>query len=166
MTRSKLLKTVLGLDARRIVMEACYRSNHWGRLFQQQGYQVELILPHQVKPLVVGNKNDHNGAVAITEAALRSTPPFILEDVENAPTTTAREFIHTLHEELISLDGRITANEVLSESLLTNNDDYTRLQTIPAIGPVIGRSIISAINDARQFKSGRQMDAWVGLTAK
>lgn len=221
-TRSKLLKEVLNLDATHIVMEACYSSNHWGRVFQQQGYQVDLIPPHQVKPFVVGNKNDHNDAIAIAEASqrpkatfvavktlaqqdiqslerirdrliktrtslvnqlrgllaeygvivekkvatLRLAIPFILEDTENALTTIAREFVHRLYEELLSMDKRITTNETLSESLLVNNDDYKRLQTIPGIGPVVGRGIICAINDARQFKNGRQMSAWIGLTPK
>lgn len=69
--RHKLLSTVLNLDAKVLVMEACYSSNHWGRLFQKHGYQVALIPPHQVKPFVTGNKNDYNDAIAIAEAAQR-----------------------------------------------------------------------------------------------
>ena len=221
-SRSKLLKTVLNLDAQRIVMEACYSSNHWGRVFQQHGYQVDLIPPHQVKPFVVGNKNDHNDAIAIAEAsmrpkativavktleqqdiqsldrirdrlikgrtalanqlrgllseygvivekkisALRKAIPFILEDAENHLTTTARQFISGLYEELRSLDERLLANETTSAALLVGNEDYQRLQTIPGVGPVVARGIICSINDARQFKNGRQMSAWIGLTPK
>lgn len=220
--RSKLLETVLNLDAKRIVMEACYSSNHWGRVFQQNGFKVDLIPPHQVKPFVVGNKNDNNDAIAIAEAsmrpkatvvavktlcqqdiqslerirerlvksrtalanqlrgllaeygvivdkkvtALRSNIPLILEDAENALTYMSREFISDLYKELIDLDERITSAEKLSESLLVNNDDYKRLQTIPGLGPVTSRGVICAINDAKQFKNGRQMAAWVGLTPK
>jgi transposase len=40
--RSRLLETVLNLDGKRIVMEACYSSNYWGRLFQQHGFHVDL----------------------------------------------------------------------------------------------------------------------------
>ncbi|MCP3999928.1 MAG: IS110 family transposase, partial [Gammaproteobacteria bacterium] len=68
---------VMQLDAKRIVMEACYSSNYWGRVFQQNGYEVNLIPPHQVKPFVVGNKNDSNDAVAIAEAALRPRASFV-----------------------------------------------------------------------------------------
>ena len=75
--RARVLDSVLKLDANRIVMEACYSSNHWGRVFQQQGYQVDLIPPHQVKPFVVGNKNDHNDAIAIAEASLRPKSSFV-----------------------------------------------------------------------------------------
>ena len=72
-TRPKLLDAVRKLDATTVVMEACYSSNHWGRMLQDNGFTVKLIPPHQVKPFVVGNKNDHNDAVAIA-IELRVTP--------------------------------------------------------------------------------------------
>ena len=75
--RSKLVETVLALDAQHVVMEACYSSNHWGRVFQQHDLNVNLIPPHQVKPFVVGNKNDHNDALAIAEAAMRPRATFV-----------------------------------------------------------------------------------------
>ena len=220
--RARVLDSVLKLDANRIVMEACYSSNHWGRVFQQQGYQVDLIPPHQVKPFVVGNKNDHNDAIAIAEASLRPKSsfvavksleqqdiqsldrirdrlvkgrtsvanqlrgfladygviiekkiaslrkevPFIVEDAENQLTVTAREFIYDLYEELLDIDERINKNETKSDALLADNDDYRRLQTIPGIGPIISRGIICAVSDSNQFKNGRQMASWIGLTPK
>jgi transposase len=68
---------VLNLDGKRIVMEACYSSNYWGRLFQQHGFHLDLIPPHQVKPFVVSNKNDHNHAIAIAEASMRPKATFV-----------------------------------------------------------------------------------------
>lgn len=203
-------------------MEACYSSNHWGRVFQEQGYSVDLIPPHQVKPFVVGNKNDHNDAIAIAEAsmrpkasfvrvkslaqqdiqsldrirdrlvrsrtalanqlrrllaeygiilekkiiALRREIPSILEDGENRLTAIAREFVYDLHQELLGFDKNIQRNEKKSESLLAQNDDYKRLQSIPGIGPIVSRSILCAVSDANQFKNGRQMAAWIGITPK
>jgi transposase len=35
-TRVKLLNEVLKLKPQQVVMEACYSSNYWGRLFQSQ----------------------------------------------------------------------------------------------------------------------------------
>ncbi len=45
-TRARLLETVLKLEPNRIVMEACYSSNYWGRVFQQLDRSVGLIPPH------------------------------------------------------------------------------------------------------------------------
>jgi transposase len=87
--RSKLLVTVLNLDGKRIVMEACYSSNYRGRLFKQHGFHVDLIPPHQVKPFVVGNKNDHNDAIAIAEASMRPKAIFV------AIKTLTQQDMHT-----------------------------------------------------------------------
>jgi transposase len=76
-SRKKLLDSISKLDAKRVVMEACYSSNYWGRILQGLGYTVDLIPPNQVKPFVVGNKNDHNDAIAIAEASLRPKARFV-----------------------------------------------------------------------------------------
>ena len=80
-TRSRLLETVMSLEPNRIVMEACYSSNYWGREFQKLDRSVGLIPPYQVKPFVVGNKNDANDAIAIGEASFR--PKIALRTREN-----------------------------------------------------------------------------------
>ena len=54
-----------------IAMEACYSSHYWARLFSGYGHQVKLLPAQHVKPFVRGNKNDHNDALAIAEAAQR-----------------------------------------------------------------------------------------------
>ena len=221
-TRQKLLDYVLKLDCKHIVMEACYSSNYWGRLFQKHGFKVDLIPPHQVKPFVVGNKNDHNDALAIAEASmrpkaifakvktlekqdiqsldrirdrliksrtalsnqirgllseygvsipltlshLRKSIPLALEDAENDLTTISREFIHDMYLELLSDDEKILVVEKKAEAILNIDKNYHRLQTIPGFGPAISRSLLCALNDPKQFKNGRQLAAWAGITPK
>jgi transposase len=55
----------------KVIMEACYTSHPWERAIQALEHTVKLIPPYQVKPFVVGNKNDHNNAIAIAEASNR-----------------------------------------------------------------------------------------------
>jgi transposase len=221
-TRPKLLDYVLTLDSKHIVMEACYSSNYWGRLFQKHGFKVGLIPPHQVKPFVVGNKNDHNDALAIAEASmrpkatfvevkslekqdiqsldrirdrliknrtalgnqirgllaeygialpvtliqLRKSIPSVLEDAENDLTTISREFISDMYLELLSVDEKILVIEKKAEAILNTDENYHRLQTIPGFGPTISRTLLCVLNDPKQFKNGRQLSAWAGITPK
>ena len=58
-------------------MEACYTAHPWGRAIEALGHKVKLIPPYQVKPFVVGNKNDHNDAIAIIEASQRPKASFV-----------------------------------------------------------------------------------------
>jgi len=74
-----------------VAMEACYSSHYWGRLFQSDGHQVNLLPAQHVKPFVRGNKNDHNDALAIAEAAKRP-------DIKSVPIkTVAQQDIQSLH---------------------------------------------------------------------
>jgi len=220
--RDKLFDTVRNMKPNRIVMEACYSSNFWGREFQKMGYSVGLVAPHQVKPFVVGNKNDHNDAIAIGEASFRCTTrfipikstdqqdiqslhrireryikvrtrlvnqmrgllseygvvinkqiasirrevPYILEDPDQPLTIIARDAIAELHEELRHYDKLISKKEHSLEALLESNLDYQRIRTIPGVGPIVGSAIISSMGNAKQFKNGRNLAAWIGLTPR
>ena len=54
-----------------IAMEACGSSNHWGRQFQEKGYEVKLLPPQYVKAYRTKQKNDYNDAQATCEASKR-----------------------------------------------------------------------------------------------
>jgi len=69
--RNQLITTMARRKPSRVVMESCYSSHHWGRVFQSMGHLVQLIPAQHVKPFVRGNKNDSNDALAIAEAAHR-----------------------------------------------------------------------------------------------
>jgi len=74
-----------------VAMEACYSSHYWGRLFESYGHQVKLLPAQHVKPFVRGNKNDHNDALAIAEAAKRP-------DIKTVPIKKiAQQDIQSLH---------------------------------------------------------------------
>jgi transposase len=40
------------------------------------------------------------------------------------------------------------------------------LQTIPGIGPITASVLVSALPDIADFRSGRDLSAWLGLTPK
>ena len=55
---------------------------------------------------------------------------------------------------------------VVEAQLMTwhrSNEVSRRLATIPGVGPITASAIVATIADARQFKSGRQFAAWLGL---
>ncbi len=46
------------------------------------------------------------------------------------------------------------------------NDAAQRLQTIPGIGPVTASAVVASLPDISDFKSGRDLSVWIGLTPK
>lgn len=76
-SRAKLIDDIRQYEPTTIAMEACYSSHYWARTFEDMGHTVRLIPAQHVKPFVRGNKNDHNDAIAIAEAASRPNMQFV-----------------------------------------------------------------------------------------
>lgn len=99
-SRAKLLDTLRQYEPTQVVMEACYSSHPWGRAIQSLGHHVDLIPPYQVKPFVVGNKNDHNDAIAIGEASRRPKASFVpvktleQQDIQSLQRVRERQVKH------------------------------------------------------------------------
>lgn len=99
-SRKKVLDTLRQQEPTLVVMEACYTANSWGRAIEALGHEVKLIPPYQVKPFVVGNKNDKNDVVAIIEASRRPKATFVpvktleQQDIQSLQRIRERQMKH------------------------------------------------------------------------
>lgn len=90
---------------------------------------------------------------------------FVEEECEQLPELARQALIHivveirNLQERTKALDAEITAWH-------RANTDSRRLETIPGIGPIIASALVASITDVKQFTSGRQLAAWIGLVPR
>jgi transposase len=94
---------------------------------------------------------------------LRRALPALLEDADNGLSGGMRRLLDGLRRDLVQLDERAAELEAVIVAEARTNEACVRLQTIPGIGPLTASALVSAVGDARQFKNGRQLAAWVGL---
>ena len=92
--------------------------------------------------------------------------PEIIEDAENELTMDSRHLFTDLYEELCQLDEKIKCYDKKLDIIFKNSDVCKRLSNIEGIGVIGSTALIAAIGDARVFKNGRQMSAWLGLTPR
>ena len=64
------------------------------------------------------------------------------------------------------LTARIEAIDTLIQTRATQSDACTRLMRINGLGPLTATALIAHVGDARQFKNGRQMAAFLGMTPR
>ena len=69
------------------------------------------------------------------------------------------DFLKTLDKQVDEMDGKILQLHRASET-------SRRLAEIPGIGPITATALIASIGDARNFKNGRQLAAWLGLVPR
>jgi transposase len=85
------------------------------------------------------------------------------EAVPDVPAA-AQDVLNLLCGQVLDTHARVQA---LDRSLLTlhrTNDVARRLASIPGIGPVGATALAASVADPRQFRSGREFAAWLGLT--
>ncbi|MDO9047284.1 MAG: IS110 family transposase [Methylobacter sp.] len=97
---------------------------------------------------------------------LRNALPLLLEDADNGLSIDFRVLLEGLQQDLNILNERVDDLDKKIKTLASSNTDAKRLQQIPGIGPITATALVCAIGDAKQFKRGRDMAAWLGLTPR
>jgi transposase len=81
-------------------------------------------------------------------------------------TADFRVLLEDLNPDWVRLDARVDGLDKQIKTLANSHPGAQRLQQIPGIGPMIATALVCAIGDGKQFKRGRDMAAWLGLTPR
>ena len=92
--------------------------------------------------------------------------PEILEEYENGLPGTFRQLLERLGEHLKALDRQVQELEVQLQSWHREHVASKKLAQIPGIGPITASALIASVGDAKNFKNGRQLAAWLGLVPR
>lgn len=98
--------------------------------------------------------------------ALRRRVPELVEEAGNGLPLSMRELLTREREELVRLDERVKEFDAQLDALAREDERCRRLQTIPGIGPKVASALVAAAGDGREFASGREFAAWLGLTPR
>jgi transposase len=77
-----------------------------------------------------------------------------------------QQVLFSLIEQIKNLKKEITGLDKQMIAWHRAHTDSQRLATIPGVGVVTASAIIAAIGDGRQFHSGREFAAWMGLVPR
>jgi transposase len=92
--------------------------------------------------------------------------PQILEDGQNGLLDMSRELFARLFSHLRELDRQVKELEHQIKVWHREDTASQRLQGIPGIGPLTASALVASIGDAKSFKNGRQLAAWLGLVPR
>jgi transposase len=65
-------------------------------------------------------------------------------------------------DELEGLEDRIGRLDKRLREICRDDETCRRLMTLPGVGPVVATALAASVGDARQFRSGRELAAWIG----
>src|SRR5271168_574834 len=99
-------------------------------------------------------------------AHLARLVPELIEDATNELTGSFRLLIQRLLDHLKDLDRQVRELEQQIQAWHRSDDTSCRLASVPGIGPLTASALVASIGDAKSFKNGRQLAAWLGLVPK
>ncbi|MBL4828574.1 MAG: IS110 family transposase [Aliivibrio sp.] len=141
------------------------------KTIEQQDIQSLQRIREQLIKQSTANVNQLRGLLAEygvitgkTKANLMAAIPCCLEEPDNELSSVARSFIHRLYERQKQLTEEVKAVTEQMVSCASQHSDYQLLSGIPGVGPIIASNILGSINSINEFKNGRQLSAWLGLT--
>ena len=104
--------------------------------------------------------------IAKSPATLRKAIPELLEDADNGLSFDFRQLLSELYDDLVAIDKRVAELTQRIERTVRTSEEGKRLLEIPGIGPLTASALVATVGDARQFRNGRQMAAFLGLVPR
>lgn len=122
--------------------------------------KARTALANEVRGLLAeyGIVISHTGVPATRRGLLDA-----IEDADNGLTTKMRDILFNLNEEINEIENRIQHYLRQINLHCTQDDRVKRIIEIEGLGPISASAIVTAVGDAKQFKNGRDMAAWIGL---
>ncbi len=97
------------------------------------------------------------------DATLKFAGEFLDGDRRDLPAVT-QGTVGSLCDHLLALNQRVEVYTALIEQHALTDDRCRRLTKIPGVGPITASAIVTTIGDAKRFRTGRDLAAWLGLT--
>lgn len=92
--------------------------------------------------------------------------PELIEDASNELPGSFRLLIDRLMDHLKELDRQVDEMQAQVVAWHRANAVSVKLQKIPGIGPITASALVASLGDAKNFDSGRQVAAWLGLVPR
>lgn len=105
-------------------------------------------------------------AIPAGTRALKAQLDDVLEDATNEMNGLARMALRRAQMQWQQLDEHLAWCDERVADHGRNNADVKRAGELMGIGPVGASAAIATVGDFKQFKSGSQFGAWIGLTPK
>jgi transposase len=103
---------------------------------------------------------------AQSPAALQAVLGDVLEDASNEMNTLARLVVQRLQAQWREIDTHIAWCDERIAAHARDNDSVKKAATLLGIGPVGASAAVATVGEFKQFRSGAQFSAWMGIVPR
>jgi len=139
--------------------------------------QQDMMALHRVRSLLIRERtalmNEMRGLLAecgviaaLGASALRRLIATILAEPDDRVSSLLREILSEMNERLRLFEERLKHYDLQIAEFARTDERAGRLMAVQGVGPLTATALIAAVGDARQFRSGRELSAWLGLVPR
>ncbi len=132
-------------------------------------HRVRELLVHQRTALinqVRGLLGERGVIIAQTPAAFKRALPEILAKCEGEMTRTCQAILTELLEQMRVLEEQIARTNKLIAAFMKSSALCQKIAAIDGVGPITATAMVAAVGEAKEFKNGRHLSAWLGLVPR
>lgn len=138
--------------------------------------QQDTLLLHRTRGLLIKNRTAHAnqirgllgeyGIVIPKGLSQLKKLPGILELNQKKLTPQSEVIFNRQYEYLKSIEKEIAYYDKAIEKSAEENAQCREIMKIEGIGPVTASAVVATVGDAKVFKNGREMSAWLGVVPR
>lgn len=138
--------------------------------------QQDILLSHRARELAIKQRtalaNQIRGMLAEYGIVIAQginhirQLPIVLESNKEKLTVQSNTIFMRLYEKFKTDDAEITVYDKEIKQQADSDPMCQEIQKIEGIGPITASAIVATIGDAKLFKNGREVSAWLGLVPK
>jgi len=106
------------------------------------------------------------GIIAQTPAAFKRALPAILAKCKGDMSSTFQALLIELLEQMRILEERIARINQWIAAFVKNSVLCQKIQVIGGVGPITATATVAAVGEAKEFKNGCHLSAWLGLVPR
>lgn len=129
---------------------------------RQQLMRSHTALINQVRGLLA----EHGIAIPLGRHQVRRALPRILEDADNGLGGTMRELLSEIAERLRYMEECLRRYDLRIEQMFRQDQRCRRLAEVEGVGPLTATALVAAVGNAAEFRSGRELAAYLGLVPR
>ena len=139
--------------------------------------QQDMMALHRVRSLLIRERtalmNEMRGLLAecgviaaLGASALHRLIATVVAEPDDRVSGLLREILSEMNERLRLFEERLKHYDLRIAELARADERAGRLMAVQGVGPLTATALMAAMGDARQFRSGRELSAWLGLVPR
>ena len=132
-------------------------------------HRVRQLLVHQRTALINqarGLLGERGVTMAKSPEAFKRAVPRILSACEGEVTSICQSMVLEIMQQIQAIEGHIERAETWLKSFMKRSPLCKKIAVVDGVGTITATAMVASVGEAKEFRNGRHLSAWIGLVPR